>query len=161
MKRMILAAVLIIALSAASFAKKLVAEGKTYSALGDYKIEIADNPVPMKGIDCKAYKISYSNTPMDVTIVVCKERNCRKYVVLSDKLSVQYVCNSSYFGVEKLDKSFEAEGFKTSDAALNRTEYFHQKVLGAGQKDEIEAAQLIAAYYPFLLNNYDGILATR
>jgi hypothetical protein len=161
MKRVILAAVLIIAFSTVSFAKKLVAEGKTFSALGDYKIELADNPILMKGTDCRAYKISYANTTMDVTIVVCKEKNCRKYVVLSDKLSVQYVCNSSYFGVEKLDKAFEAEGYRTSYAALNRVEYFHQKVLGPGQKGEIEATQLIAAYFPWLFNNYDGITATR
>ena len=78
MKRMILATVLIVILSTVSFAKKLVAEGKTFSALGDYKIELADNPVPLKGADCKAYKISYANTPMEVTLVVCKERKCRK-----------------------------------------------------------------------------------
>ncbi len=52
---------------------------------------------------------------MEVTVVVCKERKCKKYVVLSDKLSVQYVCNANYFGVERLDKSLEKEGYKTSD----------------------------------------------
>jgi hypothetical protein len=161
MKRMIFAPVLIVILSTAALGKKPVAEGKTYSALGDYKIEIADNPVIVKGTDCKTFKISYANTPMDVTVVVCNERKCKKYVVLSDKLSVQYVCNKTYFGVEKLDQSFKEEGYKTSDAVLNREEYFHQKVLGQGQKSEIEAAQLIAAYFPRLFNDFEGITAVK
>jgi hypothetical protein len=161
MKRIILAAVLIIALSAVSFARKLVAEGKTLTALGNYKIELADNPVTMKGEECKAFIISYENSPMEVTVVVTKDRKCRRYVVLSDKLSVQYVCNENYFGVERLDKTFEKEGYRTSDSALNVTEYFHQKVLGPGRKVVLEATQLIASYFPMLLNNIDGIIASR
>ena len=160
MKKMILAAVLI-AFCTGSFGRNLVAKGKTFSSLGDYKIETADNPVLMKGEDCKAFIISYANTPLEVTVVVCKEKKCKRYVVLSDKLSVQYVCNQNYFGVEKLDKSFEAEGYKTSEEDLNKLEYFHQKVLSNGQTGEMESTQLIAAYFPFLLNPDNDISATR
>jgi hypothetical protein len=161
MKRMLLASVLIIVFCTASFARKLVAEGKTFTELGNYKIELADNPVLMKGEECKAFIISYENTPMEVTVVVTKDRNCKRYVVLSDRLSVQYVCNANYFGVERLDKTFEKEGYRTSDSALNVTEYFHQKVLGPGRKVVLEATQLIASYFPMLLNNIDGIIASR
>jgi hypothetical protein len=161
MKKMILATVLIFLIGTVAFARKFVADGKSHTALGNYKIELADNPVAMKGSDCKAYIISYENSPMEVTVVVCKERKCKRYVVLSEKLSVQYVCNPNYFGVEKLDSSFEKEGYKTSDSALNRGEYFHQKVLGPGQKPELEATQLIAAFFPMLLNNVEGITAAR
>ncbi len=160
MKKMILAAVLI-AFTTGSFARNLVAEGKTFSSLGDYKIETADNPVLMKGEDCKAFLISYANSPLEVTVVVSKDRKCKRYVVLSDRLSVQYICTADYFGVERLDKSFEAEGFKTEDSDLNKLEYFHQKVLSPGQKGELESTQLIAAYFPFLLNPDNEISATR
>jgi hypothetical protein len=85
---------------------------------------------------------------MKVTVAICKDRKCKTYVVLSDKLSVQYVCNESYFGVEKLDKAFEKDGYKTSDTELNRSEYFHQKVIAPGKRGEVEATQLIAAYFP-------------
>jgi hypothetical protein len=98
---------------------------------------------------------------MEVTLVICKDKKCKRYVVLSDKLSVQYVCNATYFGVERLDKSFEKDGYKTSDASLNKTEYFHQKVLGSGQKDELEAIQLIAAYFPFLLQTNESMTAAK
>jgi hypothetical protein len=70
---------------------------------------------------------------------------------------------SKLFCVERLDKSFEKEGYKTSDASLNKLEYFHQKVLGPGQQPEIDATKLIAAYFPFLLKykrEYDNSEAT-
>ncbi|MBS1231400.1 MAG: hypothetical protein H6R35_238 [Bacteroidetes bacterium] len=161
MKRLFFAAVLMIAFCTASFAGKVVAEGKTFTALGDYTIETADNPALVKGEECKTYIISYENTPMKVTVAVCKDRKCKTYVVLSDKLSVQYVCNESYFGVEKLNKAFEKDGYKTSDTELNRSEYFHQKVIAPGKRGEVEATQLIAAYFPMLLNPATEAIASR
>ena len=152
MKRVFFAVVLVVAMVTTSFSRELVAEGKTHSALGDYKIEMADNPVKINGVDHKAFVISYQNSPMEVTVVVTKGKNCKNYVVLSDKLSVQYVCNDTYFGVQLLDPSFEKDGFKTSTAALNKSEYFHQKVITAGKRGEVENTQMIAAYFPMLIN---------
>jgi hypothetical protein len=151
MKRMFFLALLTVAFGSATFARELVAEGKTYSALGDYRIEKADNPVIINGEALKAFIISYQNSPMEVTIVIRKMENCKNYIVLSDKLSVQYVCNENYFGVEKLDKSLVVEGFNTTDAALNRNEYFHQKKLADGGRGELENTQLIAAFFPMLI----------
>jgi hypothetical protein len=161
MKRVILASVLLTVFSAVTFAGKLIAEGKTFTALGDYRIETSDNQILLKGEDCKTFVISYGNSPMKVTVAVCKEKNCRRYVVLSDKLSVQYVCNQYYFGVEKLDKSFAKEGYTTSDEELNRSEYFHQKVLSPGKSGELEATQLIAAYFPRLINDPADVIALK
>jgi len=158
---MISTAVLTLVFCTAMFAGKVVAKGPTYTALGNYTIETADNAVPVNGEDCKAFVIRYENNPMEVTVAICKDRNCKKYVVLSDKLSVQYVCNDSYFGVEKLDKAFEKDGYKTSDSNLNRSEYFHQKVITPGKRSELEATQLIAAYFPMLLNTPTEAIASR
>ena len=104
---MILASVLLTVISTVTFAGKLIAEGKTFTALGDYRIETSDNQIMLKGENCKTFVVSYENSPMKVTVAICKDKNCKRYVVLSDKLSVQYVCNPDYFGVEKLDKTFE------------------------------------------------------
>jgi hypothetical protein len=161
MKRLFFAAVLMIAFCTVSLAGKVVAEGKTFTTLGDYTIETADNPALLKGVECKTFVISYENSPMKVTVAICKDRKCRKYVVLSDKLSVQYVCNENYFGVEKLDKAFEKDGYKTSDTELNRSEYFHQKVISPGKRGELEATQLIAAFFPMLLNTTTEAIASR
>jgi hypothetical protein len=51
-----------------------------------------------------------------------------------------------------LDPSFEKDGFKTATAALNKGEYFHQKVIAAGKRGEVENTQMIAAYFPMLIN---------
>jgi hypothetical protein len=161
MKRMISATVLLLMVSAVTFGKNPVATGKTFSPLGDYTLTATDNTTPLKGKDCQTYKLSYENSPLDVTVIICKDRGCKRYVVLSDKLSVQYVCNADYFGVEKLDKAFAAEGYTTSDEELNRVEYFHQKVLGPGRMNELDATKLVAAYFPFLLKNADQLTASR
>jgi hypothetical protein len=161
MKKMIFAVMMMVAFCTSSFSREFVASGKTYTSLGDYKIEIADNPVVINGETLKTFVISYQNSPMEVTVVIKKGDKCKNYLVLSDKLSVQYVCNESYFGVQKLDKSLENEGYKTSDAAMNRSEYFHQKVLAPGKRGEIENTQLIAAYFPMLLASNEEVTALR
>lgn len=158
---MILFAVIILAAGTFSFASRVIAEGKTYTSLGDYKVVSIDNPVPLKGEDCRAYVIRYENTPMEVTVIVCREQTGQKYLVLSDRLSVQYVNNSRYFGVEMLDKSFEKEGYITDDSEMNRKEYFHQKVLGPGQMRELDAARTIAAFFPFLLRTDENMTAEK
>lgn len=160
MKRMFFAALLIAAICNASFSREFVADGKTHSVMGNYKIEIADNPVTINGEVLKTYVISYENSPLKVTVAIKNGKMCKNYIVISDKLSVQYVCNENYFGVEKLDKSLEKEGFTTSDATLNRSEYFHQKVLAPGKRGVVENTQLIAAYFPMLLNDTKEPLAT-
>ena len=161
MKRVVLVTVLIFAVSLVSFARKFVAEGKTYSALGNYKIEIADNPVALKGKELKAFVISYENTNMEVTVAFDKNRKGMTYYVLSNNLSVKYVCTGNHFGVAKLNKELEKDGYRTSDSALNRSEYFHQKVITTGSNCDLDNSKLIAAFYPMLINNYENILAAK
>jgi hypothetical protein len=153
MKRMFFLALLTIGFGSATYARDLVAEGKSNSALGSFRIETADNPVVINGETFKAFVITYENSPMEVTVVVRPGKNCKNYIVLSDRLSVQYVCNENYFGVERLDKTLKIDGFNTADAALNRSEYFHQKKLTSGLRPELENTQLIASYFPMLLPN--------
>jgi hypothetical protein len=161
MKRMILFTVLLAAVCTAAFGEKVVAKGQTFTALGDYRIEVVDNPLTMMGTDCKTYTIRYENSPLEVKVIVCKDRKCRRYLVISDKLSVQYVCNKDFFGVERLDKMFESEGYVTTDKNLNRFEYFHQKILGPGQQPELTATKLIAAYFPNLLKPEKSLTAAN
>lgn len=152
MKKLLFTGLLVAALCTSAFSREFVATGKTHSSLGDYRIEKADKPVTINGEEFKAFVISYQNSPMEVTVVVKKDKKCKNFIVLSDKLSVQYVCNGEYFGVQKLDKDLKPVGYSTADAALNRTEYFHQKLLTYGVNGEVENTQMIAAYFPLLLN---------
>jgi hypothetical protein len=161
MKKIFFAVLLMAAFSCASFSREIVAAGKTYSALGDYKIELADNPLIINGEKIKSFMISYQNSPVEVMVAIKKDKKCKKYLVLSKYLSVQYVCNGKYFGIEKLDKSNEIKGFATSETDLNTTEYYHQKVLASGKGGEVENTQLIAAYFPMLLKETKDTSETR
>jgi len=161
MKKMLFTALLTVAFGSAMHARELVAEGRTYSALGDYKIEIADNPVTINGNEFRTFVISYQNTPLEVNVAVREERNCKKYIVLSEKLCVQYVCNENYFGVQRLDKSFEKDGYTTSDLFLDKNEYFHQKVLTSGQGCELDNTRLIASYFPMLIKGNNNSVAAK
>lgn len=156
---MMLITVLLIAVGTVTYGKRVIAKGQTFTAMGDYRIETVDEPCLVAGNECQAYTIKYANSPMEVKIIICKDKKCKRYLVLSDKLSVQYVCNPSYFGVERLDQKFAKEGISTNDENLNRMEYFHQKVLGPGQKTELEATQFIAAYFPLLLKPVESLTA--
>jgi hypothetical protein len=161
MKRIILTTLLIVAVCLGSYARKFVAEGKTYSALGNYRIELDDKSMMINGKEHKPFVITYDNSSFEVRVAVDMDKNCKKYYVISDNLSVQYVSNRHYFGVEKLAQDLEKEGFKTSDAALNRIEYFHQKVITAHQGWRRDNTKLIAAYFPMLLNNVETLLAVK
>lgn len=161
MKRIALTAVLIAAVCLSTFARKLVAEGKTYSALGDYKIEVDDKFVFVNGKEHKPFVITYGNSNLEIRVVVDMDRKGKYYYVLSEELSVRYVANRKFFGVEKLGKELEKEGYKTSDSALNREEYFHQKVITSGRSWRRDNTKLIAAYFPMLLNNQENLLAVK
>jgi hypothetical protein len=161
MKRIILAAVLTVAVCLSSYARKFVAEGKTYSALGKYRIEVDDKYMTINGKQHKPFVITYENSDIEVRIAVDMDKGVKKYFVISDNLSVQYVANRKYFGVQKLSPQLEAEGYKTSDASLNRTEFFHQKVITSGMSWRCNNTKLVAAYFPMLLNNVENVLAVR
>jgi hypothetical protein len=151
MKSLFFVAILIVAFSTASFSRQFVAEGKTYTTFGDYKIEKTDALVTIDGKELPAYLVSYQSSTLEVKVVIMEEKKHKDYIVLSKKLSVQYVDNKKYFGVEKVSKSLKAEGYSLTDAALNKSEYFSQKVLNSGNSSDIENIRLIAAYFPMLL----------
>jgi hypothetical protein len=161
MKRMVFTALLILVISAASFARKLVAEGKSFTPLGAFKIETADKPLVINGVALDTYIITYENSNMCVTVAIEETKKCRRYITISDKLSVQYVCYGTHFGVEKLGRKYSGQGFKTSDESLAKNSYFHQKVLTREKKEPVSLMLLIGAYFPELINNLDVPVASR
>lgn len=161
MKRMIFTVLLIVVFSTFSFARKLVAEGKTFTALGNFKIETADQPMIINGNSLETYVITYDNSRMSVTIAIDKDKNCKRYLTISDKLAVQYTCHGTYFGIEKLHEKYAKDGLKTSESAMNRSAYFHQKVLVQGMNDPVTCMRLIGSYFPELFNDFENVIASR
>lgn len=150
MKRIFLTAVVLLTVCLASFASHIVAQGHSNTAYGDYKIETMDNHLLFMNKELDQYLITYEKNNLKVVVALDKQKRCKKYYVLSDQLPVQYQCNGTYFGIEKLDKGLHNKGFKTSLDDLNREEFYHQRVLVSEVTDTIEHLNLIAAYYPGL-----------
>jgi hypothetical protein len=161
MKRIILVAGLTLAVSLVSFARKFVAEGETHSALGNYRIQVDEKSMFINGKEHVPYVITYENSNLEVKVAIDMDKEGKKYYVISDNLSVQYVANRNYFGVEKLPPELEKDGYKTSDAALNRLEYFHQKAITTNQGWKHDNTRLIAVYFPMLLNNSENVIAAK
>ena len=153
MKRIIISALLIMFIGCASFGRKLVAEGKSFTAMGNFRIETSDQPVVVDGVELDTYVITYENSDLEVTIAIDKNKDCKRYITMTDKLNVQYVCYESHFGVEKLNRRNSINGATTIDSQMNRTAYFHQKILTPGKNDQVTSMKLIGAYFPELLKN--------
>lgn len=151
MKRITITALLVLFASCATFSQKLVAEGKSFTTFGDFTIETADQPIVLNGVTLSTYKITYNNSGTSLTIAIDQNKKCRRYITISDKLSVQYVCYGTHFGVEKLNREYARSGWKTIESNMNRSAYFHQKILTPGQQDQITCMKLIGAYFPALL----------
>lgn len=150
MKRILISALLLIGFASLSFGR-IVAEGETLSPLGKFTIATSDTPMMIAGKELPTYLITYENSGLTVKVAVDKEKRCKNYIVVSDQLSVMYTCNGDYFGVNLLSEKYAKAGFTTETEMLDRSDYFHQKVLSRGMTTEIDAAKLIAVYFPSLI----------
>ena len=161
MKKVVVILLMMTILIPTGIARNLLAEGNTFTKFGTYKIETADKPFILKGKEFKAYLITYENAGFSVQIIPLKTRDGLRLLVLSDVLSVQYDSHHPCFGVDKIDELYSGDGLKTSESALNKYEYFHQKVLTSWEVTELEKIKLVAAYYPALLNNADNLVTSK
>jgi hypothetical protein len=152
MKRIILTIALILTVCLASIANTIVAQGESNSVFGAYKIEALNDHLMFQNKQLDKYMITYENSDMKLIVAVDQQKKCKKYYVLNEKLPVQYECNGTYFGIKKLDKELAATRYTTSLENLNRGEYYHQKVLTSEVTDTNTHLNLIASYYPGLLN---------
>jgi hypothetical protein len=138
-----------------AFSKKPFAEGKTYTSLGDYTIRVDDQTLTINGKQHLPYVITYANSDKEVKVAVDMCRGSKTYYLISDDLAVKYVSTRKFFGVQKLEKELEKEGYRTSDEMLNRNEYYRQKIITSGQSWKRDNTTLVAAYFPMLLENAD------
>ncbi|HLN20636.1 MAG TPA: hypothetical protein VK213_06080 [Bacteroidales bacterium] len=153
MKKIMTLALLAIFVSTASFGadKKVVTEGKSFTPMGNFRVQVAEKPVIKDGVELETYTITYDNPGLVVTVAIEKDKNCKRYLTFSDKLSVQYVCHGTYFGIERLTPENSVAGMTMDDASMNKTSYFHQRVISQGYNDMITCMRLIGAYFPELL----------
>lgn len=149
-------------LSLAGFSKGPVAQGKTHSCLGSYVVDEAVNPISVDGRELETFIVNYENSDLNIRIGIDRsDKKCTRYIVVSDDLEIQYICNAKYFGVQRLDKKYNNDGLSTSELSLNREEYYHQKVISQSVKNEKDHLKLISVYFPKLVKNYEKVFAFK
>ncbi len=149
-------------LSLTGFSKGPVAQGKTHCCLGNYVVDKAINPIYIDGEELETFIVNYENSDLNVKIGIDRsDRKCTRYIVLSDDLEIQYLCNGKYFGVKLLGKEYLDDGLSTSDLSLDREEYYHQKVITQSVNSELEHLKLISVYFPKLVKNYEKVFAFK
>lgn len=156
-----------LALITSSFAfagdlKLPVAQGNTNSELGIYTIEKAAQFEMIKGEPLRAYWIWYENSPDSLIVAVDNSRKgITRFLVISDDLVIEYICNNNFFGARLIDERFAEEGFSTSVQNLDRQQYYHQKVITQKPTTETEYLSLISVYFPKLIKDYSMIYAKK
>jgi hypothetical protein len=151
MKRITLIALLLMTVSMVSMGNNIVAKGQSNTTFGDYKIEQLNDHMVLNGKELDQYLITYEKSDMKVMVVIDKQKKCKKYYVLTDRLPVQYECNGNYFGIKKLDNDLSAKGFASSFDKINKEEFYHQKVLTSSDTTTtLDHLHLIASFYPGL-----------
>jgi len=89
------------------------------------------------------YIISYQNSPMEVTVVVKKSENAR--IISFSPTSCQYnmFATKSYFWESRNLTKHLRKRLLIQVMKMNRSEYFHQKLIAPGKRTEVEAASLM------------------
>jgi hypothetical protein len=152
MKRISLSVIFLLSFALLSFGRVL-AEGDTSSPMGRYSIQTSDNPVMLSGEGLMTYLVTYENSQLTFKVAVHKNKKCKDYIVISDKLVLEYTCNGEYFGVNLPEKVYSELVPLSNIENLNRTNYFHQKLITRGEIPEVDAIKLIAVYFPQTLES--------
>ena len=145
-----------------AYAKAPVAKGNTNSELGTFVIEKSVAPLIVGWKILDTYDVRYENSGMIVRIAVDdSDKKCRKYIVVSDDLCIQYTFNGKVFGTSLIDHKYVRQGVTKSVEHLNMEEFFHQKVISSTVKTELEQLKLISVYFPRLVNEYQKVFAVK
>lgn len=128
-----------------------VLSGDSQTDLGKYSI--VESEVPMVANDqvLDTYDLVYENASNPVKIGVISEKKCTTFLVRSNEIEVQYVCQKGIFGVKKMDKQYRELTAATADSKLDKVNYYAQRVISQNPKTEKELLGLIACYFPVLV----------
>jgi hypothetical protein len=116
----------------------------------------------IEGEALRSYEIVYENSTDTLIVAVDDSRKkVTRYLVISDELVVEYICNKKAFGVQIIDDEFEKEGFYTAREMIDPVEYYRQRFLCAKPVNETECLCLISVHFPKLLRDFNSIYATK
>ncbi len=142
-------------------AKSFFLKGETFCALGEYNIVEAPVSFVLNGDELDTYIISYENSSKTVKVAVKKEDDCCRYIVLSDDLSVQYICKKDYFGVSLHKDDFIKLGLESNRDMIDLNGYHHQRIITPNSIKLKNCLSLIASYYPMIVKDYEKVFACK
>lgn len=128
-----------------------VLSGNSLTELGTYSIIKAEVPMVVDDQVLETYELVYENASNPVRIGIINEKKCTTFLVRSDEVEVQYVCQKGVFGVRKMDKKYRELEEKSSDSKMDRINYLSQRIITQKQKSDKELLGLIACYFPVLV----------
>ena len=161
MKAMKLIMSSLVLLLISGFAGISVAQDNSYYMPAEFVIMKSNQPIISNARILKTYDIIYKDSGLKARIAVDdSNRKCKKYLVVSGDFAIQYSCNGSVLGAQKVEEGYIEDGIPATDERLNRAEYFKQKVLTQVKKEEMEQIELISVFFPRLLTN-EVIMATK
>ncbi len=161
MKKLIFITLFSVVASFALKAEKVIRTGDTQSALGKYVIEKTADFVVINEVAMPTYIISYQNSDQVIRVAVDTDKNGKNFIVLGENLNLQYRCETTHFGVKKLEKKYVKAGITNSSEQLNNGEYYHQKVLTRSNLSNRDCLGLIACYYPKLVVDFEEAFACK
>lgn len=129
-------------------AKKI--KGHSNTEMGKYEIEQSTECINLKGKELKTYTLCYENCEKQMLIGIDEQKDCKNFIVVIDDLTIIYACNKGVFGAKKLPKQKSTK--LSLNEAIDRHQFYYQKVISKKPKTEKELLALIACYYPQLIN---------
>lgn len=152
MKKLFIAAVIILSVFMVSDGKPAVSKGQSNSAIVDYQIMALTDHLVLNGRELDKFLISCEKPEMKLFFVAEKQKKCRKYYVLSNMLPAEYDCSGSLFSSKKLEQDLLDKGFVTDLNSLKKQEFYRQLILTDEHPGTVDQLNLNASYYPGLLN---------
>lgn len=125
--------------------------GNSHTDLGKYSIVKSEVPMVVNDQVLDTYELVYENASKPVKIGVINEKKCTTFLVRSDEIEVQYMCQKGVFGVKKMDKKYRQLDENSSDFKMDRVNYLSQRIITQKSKSENEMLGLIACYFPVLV----------
>lgn len=127
--------------------------GQSLTELGQYSVHISPETLKFGDEALKTYQLTYANSDSPILIGVKKTKKCMNFIVHTDKIEVEYVCNKHVFGVKRIEQAYQTIPTDAINKMIDNADFYTQRVISQNPKTEEELLGLIACYFPSLVQD--------
>jgi len=127
-------------------------KGFSNTEFGDYTVTVASEQIEKDGKSLETYILEYNKINIPVKIGVEENKFCRNYIVRYPFFEIMYVCTKQGLGARRIDPGSETISTAVVNALLDETQLAYQEIIVNKKVGDEEALQLIACYFPLLIN---------